>query len=138
MHLTNTYLLQHAVFVGVGQSQAPLTQVGWGPHSDPELTLGVAQLSGGQTGPPVACRSVALIEECCSWSSEGSAEMEVGQESVCYVGLVVKGHKKPVVAQAGTEASLCSAVGLVAVLAVIDSAVLLLAFSSPDLLGPSR
>lgn len=138
MHLRYAYPLHHAVFVGVGQSQAPLTLAGWGPHSDPELTLGVVQLSGGQTGPPVACQSVALIEKCCSWSSEGSAEMEFGQKSVCCVGLVVKGRKKLAVAQAGTEASLCPAVGLVAVLAVVDSAVLLLSSSSPDLLGPSR
>lgn len=59
--------------------------------------------------------------------------MQVGQKSVCCVGLVVEGHKQAV-ALAGTEAPLCLTVGLVAVLVVSDSAVLLLAFFSPDLL----
>lgn len=59
--------------------------------------------------------------------------MQVGQTSVCCVDLVVEGHKQAV-ALAGTEAPPCLTVGLVAVLAVTDSAVLLQAFSSPDLL----
>lgn len=54
---------------------------------------------------------------------------------MCCVGLVVEGHKEPAaVALAGTAAPLCLTVGLVAVLAVTDSAVPLLTFSSPDLL----
>lgn len=80
------------------------------------------------------CQSVGLIEKCCSWSSEGSAEMQVGQTSVCCVGLVVEGRTKPAVALAETEAPPCLTVGLVVVLVVSDSAVLLLSFSSPDLL----
>ncbi len=89
-------------------------------------------MSGVRKGPPAPCQSVGLIEECCNSSSEGSAEMQVGQTSVCRVGSVVEGHKKQAVALAGTEAPLGLTVGLVAVLAVTDSAVLLLAFSSPD------
>lgn len=60
--------------------------------------------------------------------------MQVGQTSVCCAGLVVERHKKQTVALAGTEVPLCMTVGLVAELAVADSAVLLLAFFSPDLL----
>lgn len=61
--------------------------------------------------------------------------MQVGQTSVCCVGLVVEGHKQQAVALAVPEAPLCLTVGLVAVLEVTDSAVvLLLAFSSPDFL----
>lgn len=43
------------------------------------------------------CQSVGLLEECCSWRSAGSAEMQDGQTFVCCVGLVVEGHKKQVV-----------------------------------------
>lgn len=75
------------------------------------------------------CRCVGLFEKCCSWSSEGSAEMQVGQTSVCCVGLVV-GHKKQAVAFAGIAAPPSLTVGLVAVLVTV----LLLFFSSPDLL----
>lgn len=79
--------------------------------------------------------SVGLIEKCCSSSSEGFAEEEqVGQTSVCCVGLVVEGRTKPAVALAEAEAPPCWTVGLVVVLVVSDSAVLLLSFSSPDLL----
>lgn len=60
--------------------------------------------------------------------------MQVGQTYVCRVGLVVKGHKTQAGALAETEATQCLIVGLVAVLAVTDSAALHLAFSSPDLL----
>lgn len=69
------------------------------------------------------------IEECCSWRSEGSAEMQVGQTFVCCVDFVAEGHKKPAAAFAGTEAPPCLTVGPVVVLA----ATLLLSFSSPDL-----
>ena len=60
--------------------------------------------------------------------------MQVGQTSVCCVGLVVEGHKKQAVALAVTEAPPSWTAGLVAVLAVTDSVVLLRFFSSPDLL----
>lgn len=60
--------------------------------------------------------------------------MQVGQTSVCCVGLVVERRTKPAVALAETEAPPCLTVGLVVVLVVSDSAVLLLSFSSPDLL----
>lgn len=60
--------------------------------------------------------------------------MQVEQTSVCRVGLVVEGRKEQAVALAGTEASPCLTVGLIAVLVVTDSAVLLLFFFSPDLL----
>ena len=61
--------------------------------------------------------------------------MQAGQTSVRCVGLAVGRHKEPAaVAPAGTEAPRCSTAGLVAALAVTDSAVPLLAFASPDLL----
>lgn len=61
--------------------------------------------------------------------------MQVGQTCVCHVGLVVvKGRKKQAAALAEIEATQCLIVGLVAVLAVTDSAALRPAFSSPDLL----
>lgn len=60
------WLLQCVVVVGVGQPLAPLALAGWGPHSDPELEVGLAQLTGGCKVPPVPCLSVGLTEECYS------------------------------------------------------------------------
>lgn len=58
--------------------------------------------------------------------------MQVGWTSACCVGLVVETHKLQAVALGGTEAPPGLPVGLVAVLAAIDSAVLLPVFSSLD------
>lgn len=115
-----THLRLCAVVVGVCRSQPPPARAGRWPHFDPGLKL--AQSSAGHRGPPVPWRCVGLLEECCSWSSEHSAEKQVGPTSVCCVGLVVEERN------AGTEAAPCQTVGPVAVL------VLLLFFSSPDLL----
>lgn len=76
------------------------------------------------------CQSAGWIEECCSWSSEGSAEMLVGQTFVCCADFVAEGHREPAAALAGTDAPLCLTVGLVVVLVV---PVLLQSSSSPDL-----
>lgn len=77
---------------------------------------------------------MALIEDCCSLSSEGSAEAQVGRTSVCYVGLAVEGCRELAVALVGTGTPQSSTSGLVVEQVVTDFAVLPQAFSSPDLL----
>lgn len=111
--------------VGVDRSQVHLTLAGWRQHSDSEVNLGLARLSGGQRRPPVPCLCVGLIEQCCSWCS---GEIQVGQTSVGCVDLVVERHKMPAVTLVET---VVPPYLLVAVLAV---AVLLLSLSSLDLL----
>lgn len=74
----DTHLLQSAVVAG--PSQTPLTPAGWWSQSEPVLglPLGLAQLTEGCTERPVPYRPVGLIGECCRWSPEGPAEMQVG------------------------------------------------------------
>lgn len=78
-----------------------------------------------------------LIEECCSWWSEGSAEMQAEEQSAgCVVGLAVVRRMKQAVELLGVLVE-----GFqhwtAAVTPVADPAVLLLASASPGPLGPS-
>ena len=53
------------------------------------------------------CHSVGWLEDCCSWSSGGSAEMLVGHSFVCCVGWAVEQQKRQAVALVVNEASPC-------------------------------
>lgn len=108
---------------GVGRSQVHPAPVGWTQHFDSEAEQGLGHPSVWQQTQPAPWWRFGLAEGYYSSDSGCSAEM---QASVCRTEVVAERHKKP--AGKSAEAPLCQTAALFAVL------VLLLSFSSPDLL----
>lgn len=111
---------------GAGRSQVHQALVGGKQHFDSEVEWGLGHLSAQQRIQAAPSRCFGLAGGCCSWDSGRSAEKQAAQASVCCTGLVAGRRRKQAVKSA--EAPLGPTAALFAVL------VLLLSFSSPDLL----